>query len=81
MLSSMYGDFMIEKQCAIEIQEQALKAVRELSLLLNLSQNRCSPDKYEQIRMGVAKSIGEIQMGLLEVIIAEYPELDDLKPT
>lgn len=79
MLSSMYGDFMIEKQCAIEIQEQALKAIRELSLLLNLSKDRCSPEKYEQIKMGVGNSIGEIQMGILEVIIAEYPELDDLK--
>ena len=69
---------MIEKQCAIEIQEHALKAVAELSLLLNLSRNRCSPEKYEQIKQGVGFSIGRIQMGILQIVIAEYPELDDL---
>jgi hypothetical protein len=70
---------MIEKECALEIQDHALKAITELSLLLNRSQGRCSPERFEQLREGVGRAIGGIQMGILEVVISEFPELDDLK--
>lgn len=70
---------MIEKDCAIEVQRHALQAITELTKLLNQSQGRCSPEKYEELREGVGHSIGAIQMGILEVIIAEFPELDDLQ--
>lgn len=69
---------MIEKECAIEIQRHALLAITELTKLLNQSQGRCSAEKYEELREGVGRSIGAIQMGILEVVIAEFPELDDL---
>jgi hypothetical protein len=70
---------MIEKQCAIEIQDRALKAITELSQILTLTQKRCSADLRDQIKEGVGRSIGQIQIGILEVILVEYPELDDLK--
>jgi len=69
---------MIEKKCAIEMQVAALNAITELTKLLNMSKDRCSIDEYEKIKEGVGRSIGHIQMDILEVIIAEYPELDDL---
>ena len=70
---------MIERQCAIEIQKHALKAVSELSEALNISSGRCSQDKYDEIRRGVGSAIGRIQVELLEVIYTAYPELDHLK--
>jgi hypothetical protein len=69
---------MIEKKCAIEMQTAALNAITELTNLLNMSKGHCSLDEYEKIKEGVGRSIGDIQMGILEVIIAEFPELDDL---
>lgn len=69
---------MIEKECAIEISELALKAVSELTQVLNISNNRCSKDEYELIRKGVGLSIGKIQTDILDVIYMAYPELDDL---
>ena len=69
---------MIDKKCASEIHEHALKAISELSTALNLSQNRCSLEQYEQIKRGVGICIGDIQMELLENIYAEFPELNDL---
>lgn len=70
---------MIEKQCAIEIRELALKAISELSQSLSVSRNRCSEEEYERIKKGVGLSIGKIQTDLLDIIYAAYPELDDLK--
>ena len=70
---------MIEKKCAVEIHEHALKAISELSQALNLSQNRCSLEKYEQIKRGVGLAIGEIPTEILEKIYAEFPELNDLQ--
>ncbi|MRW90693.1 hypothetical protein GJ699_11900 [Duganella sp. FT80W] len=70
---------MIEKDCAIELQRHALAAIRELSMLLNKCQGNCSADRFEQLRDGVGRSIGQIQMGILEVVIEEFPELDDLQ--
>jgi hypothetical protein len=69
---------MIEKECAIEICELALKAVSELTQVLNISHERCSKEEYEQIRKGVGLSIGIIQTDILDVVYMAYPELDDL---
>ncbi|MBI5874884.1 MAG: hypothetical protein HZB81_03400 [Deltaproteobacteria bacterium] len=70
---------MIEKQCAIEICKLALKAISDLSRILNVSQGLCLEAEYEQIKKGVGLSIGKIQTDILDVIYTIYPELDDLK--
>ncbi len=70
---------MIERQCAIEIRALALKAVSELSDVLQVSRDRCSEEEYERIRKGVGLAIGAIQSRLLDIISAAYPELDDLR--
>ena len=70
---------MIEKECAAELQECALKAITELSRLLEACRGRCSEDDYERLRKGVGLSIGRIQTDLLNVIYSAHPDLDDLK--
>lgn len=70
---------MIERECAVEIQRYALQAITDLTKLLNRSHGNCSSESYEAIKEGVGRSIGSIQIGILEVVIAEFPELDDLQ--
>lgn len=70
---------MIEKECAREIQVHALSAVMELSNILNLSKGRCSSERYEHLRESVGRAVAGIQMEILEAVIAEFPELDNLK--
>ena len=70
---------MIEKQCAIEIRRLGLEAVSRLAAILEVAKTRCDKTKYEDIRIGVGRSIGSIQMEILEPINSAYPDLDDLK--
>jgi hypothetical protein len=69
---------MLDKDDAIAIRDHALKAIEELMDLVYLSKDKCSAEQHEQIQRGVGLSIGKIQMEILEVINAAYPELDDL---
>lgn len=69
---------MIEKQCALDIRDHALKAITELTQLLNTSQGRCSQEEYERIKKGIGLSIGKIQIDVLDVVYAAHPELNDL---
>jgi len=69
---------MLEKDSAVEIRDHALKAIRELMDLLHLSKDKCDAEQYEQIKRCVGLSIGRIQMEILEIVNAAYPELDDL---
>jgi hypothetical protein len=68
----------MEKEHALVIRNHALKAIRELMDLLHVSKDKCDPEQYEQIKRCVGLSIGRIQMEILEIINAAYPELDDL---
>jgi hypothetical protein len=70
---------MIEKECAAEVRESCLKAITELTRLLEACRDRCSDDDYERLRRGIGLSIGRIQTELLDVVYSAYPELDDLK--
>lgn len=79
MLPQVHWVIKMKKDNAIEIQKHALNAISELSLLLNLSKEACTGDEFEQIRKGVGFAIGDIQVEILDVLINEFPELDDLK--
>ena len=70
---------MMNKQDAIEMKRHGLNAIEELSDLLTIALDRCSPEESEQIKRGVGLSIGRIQTELLDVIYQTYPELDHLK--
>ena len=69
----------MDKETAIEIQKNALSALRSLSDALSACENRCSAEEYQQIKRGVGLSMGRIETELLGVIYAAYPEIDDLK--
>lgn len=69
----------MDKQDAATMKESALKAIEELTGLLDLALESCSEEEYHQIKRGVGLSIGRIQTELLDVICAAYPELDHLK--
>ena len=79
MLPTVQGEFvMLEKQDAILIQEHALAAIRELSMLIQRADGRCSEAELSRIKRAVGLSIGEIQVGILDLVGAAYPELDSL---
>lgn len=40
---------------------------------------KCSEEDYHRIKRSVGLSVGRVQMEILEVINAQYPEIDDLK--
>jgi len=75
----VHGIFMMTKEEATKMRQFALTAVEQLSDLLYMAKDRCSPEEYELIRRGVGLSIGRIQTEVLDVIYAAYPELDHLK--
>jgi hypothetical protein len=81
LLQKMYGEGVVKKQTATEMRNHGLSAIEELSRLLNIAMDSCAPEQYEQIRRGVGLSIGRIQLEVLDVIYAAYPELDHLKKT
>ena len=68
----------LTREDATEIRDHALAAISELMTLFHFAQDKCSSDQQEQIKRGVGMAIGKIQMDILEVINAAYPELDDL---
>jgi len=69
----------MNKTAAISIRNEALKAIEALSSAL--AQARGSDDEAERGRLHkqLGQIIGQIQMGILEPIVAEHPELDDLR--
>jgi hypothetical protein len=69
----------MEKQDAIEMQQHGLRAMEELSDLLNIASDRCSKDEFELLKRGVAQSLGRILMEVLEVLYQQFPEIDHLK--
>ena len=68
----------MNKVDATTIRDHALRAIKELMAIVYLSKDKCSPEQHQQIERGVGLSVGKIQMEILEVINAAYPELDDL---
>lgn len=68
----------LEKHDAILIQEHALAAIRELSALLQRADGKCSETELSEIKRVVGLAIGEIQVGILDLVSAAHPDLDDL---
>ena len=69
----------MNKQDATKMRTHGLSAIEELSRLLIIALDKCPPEQYKQIKRGVGLSIGRIQLEVLDVIYAAYPELDHLK--
>jgi hypothetical protein len=75
----VHGKDIVNKQDATEMRKHGLGAIEELSRLLNIALETCPPEQYKQIKRGVGLSIGRIQLEVLDVIYAAYPDLNHLK--
>jgi len=67
----------MNRTAAIGIKTEALKAIEALSASLAVALAGCDGDEYGRLHKQVGLIIGQIQMGILEPIVAQYPELDD----
>ncbi|MEO6390382.1 MAG: hypothetical protein ABIP75_00940 [Pyrinomonadaceae bacterium] len=67
----------MDKEVALVIKAHALDAIAQLTELLYITEDRCTPEEYEAIRRGVGISIGNTAVDLLEIVYRAYPELDD----
>ena len=74
----MYGNFIVKKEQAIEVKNLSLSAVRDLTSILHITEKNISQDEYEKLKEGVGRTIGEIQIRLLDLIYSQHPELNDL---
>ena len=68
----------MKKETAIEVYKLALEAISSLTLILKVMPEDSSDEELLVIKRGIGTAIGDIQMDLLEVVIRQYPELDDL---
>ena len=68
----------MEKSSATHVKEEALRAVESLSRILDFAKPGYSEAEYMALHKEVGLMIGQIQIGILEPIYTEFPELDDL---
>ena len=66
---------MIDRETAECVRDLALKAISELSRALAVGQAGCSGEDFENIKRGIGLSIGRIQTELIDVVVADYPDL------
>jgi len=70
---------MNDRRSAKKLRDVSLQAVSQLSRIVLLSRDRCSPEEFERIKKGVGLAIGQVQTEILDGIYSRYPELNDLK--
>ena len=70
---------MNDRRSAKKLRDVSLQAVSQLSRIVLLSRDRCSPEEFERIKKGVGLAIGQVQTEILDGIYSRYPELTDLK--
>ncbi len=68
----------MNKETASEIYSLSLSAIKNLTMILNVLSDDMSTDEVNIIKNGLGRAIGDIQIDLLEVITAKYPEMNDL---
>ena len=69
----------MDRQVAEIVKEHSTTAIRELHSILLEIRDQCTGYEFEMFKRGVGFSMGEIQMKLLELVNAQYPDLDDLR--
>lgn len=77
LLPSPSGD-IVKKEQAIEVKNLSLSVVRDLTNILHITEKNIPQDEYEKLKEGVGRTIGEIQIRLLDLIYSQHPELNDL---
>ena len=69
----------MNKTAAIGVRNEALKAIEALSSALDQAQGCDDETERGRLHKQVGLIIGQIQMGILEPIVAEHSDLDDLR--
>ena len=69
----------MNKSAAIGIRNEALKAIEALSSALDQAQSSDDEAAHGRLHRQVGLIIGQIQMGILQPIVIEHPDLDDLR--
>ena len=69
----------MNQAAAILVKQGALEAVEALSRALNAAKEGYSADEMTRLHREIGQLIGHIQMGILEPICEQFPELDDLQ--
>lgn len=69
----------MNKTAATDIKIEALRAIEALSSALDVALAGCDRDDHGRRHKQVGSMIGQIQMGILEPIVAQYPDLDNLQ--
>ncbi len=65
------------RETAQIIKERCNRALRELTSILEIK-NDCTEEEFAAVKRGVGLSLGRIQMELLEMVNAQYSDMDDL---
>lgn len=70
----------MKKEFAIYCRDNSLLAIEEFSkILIRAQQGGCAAEEYSILQKEIGIIIGKVQMGILETVYSEYPDLDDLK--
>jgi len=69
----------MDKSAATGVRNEALKAIEALSAALDIASRGCDEVEMGQLHKQVGLIIGQIQMGVLEPVVAQHPDLDDLR--
>jgi hypothetical protein len=64
---------------AAGIRNEALKAIEALSAALDVASRGCDEAEMGRLHKQVGLIIGQIQMDILEPVVAQHPDLDDLR--
>jgi len=65
----------MEIDIARDVLKAAFRSSGELQSLLGTLKDRCEPDQYTVYARGVAAAIDAIGAGLINKVLATYPEL------
>lgn len=69
---------MVKKVAASDVKRYAIDAVQSLSGALDVAKLGYDDDEFAALHREVGLLIGKIQMGVLEPIYSQHPDLDDL---
>jgi hypothetical protein len=68
----------MNRSAATSIRSEALRAIEALSAILSVASHGCDEAETGRLHKQVGLIIGQIQMGILEPVVTQHPELDEL---